>query len=42
MMQDNETVEIADLEYEVGGVHETEACDAGKTEGWVIYYVPPV
>lgn len=39
--QDNETFEIADLEYEVGGVHNTEACD-GTNEHGIIYFVPPV
>lgn len=39
--EQNETLEIADLEYDVGGVHSTEACDGENNTG-IIYYVPPV
>ena len=39
--QDNEAFEIADLEYDVGGVDSTEARD-GDTNHGIIYFVPPV
>jgi hypothetical protein len=43
MTKDNEILEIADLEYEVGAVHSIEAGDGNDAnEMWVIYYQPPV
>ena len=40
MMQDNETLEVAELEYDVGGMNSTEPCDEGTYTG-IIYFVPP-
>jgi hypothetical protein len=40
MMQDTETLDVADLEYDVGGVDFTEPCDEGTYHG-IIYFMPP-
>jgi hypothetical protein len=43
MAQDNEILEVADLEYEVGSVHSIEAGDGqNSNEVVIIYYMPPV
>lgn len=42
MKHDNEILEIADLEFEVGAVHSIEAGDGhNSNEVLVIYYLPP-
>ena len=41
--QDNDVLDIADLEYDVGAIHSAESGDGQDTnEMWVIYYTPPV
>lgn len=40
MMQNNETLEVAELEYDVGAVDFTEPCDEGTYIG-IIYFMPP-
>ena len=41
--QQEETFEIADLEYEIGGVHSLEAADGrNSTDFVIIEYMPPV
>lgn len=42
MTQDNETLEIADLEYDVAGVQASESGERDVTEHGIIYYIPPV
>lgn len=40
MMQNNETLEVAELEYDVGGVDFNESSDEGAYIG-IIYFMPP-
>ena len=43
MTATEETLEIADLEYDVGGVHAIEAGDVQNVnESVIIHYLPPM